>query len=327
MITYVLALPHCLEEGTDHRTLSRILTDIAYSDNIFLVDFQGSKWKSFIVKNFIEKYTDQKTKKKVIDLLSLVSNRKKILKNPNKIKIENDEDWIMAGKEFSNHKNLGAVFSKNTFYTKCNTEFSNICIDILQVDDDPVVTQRWKELDNKEIRLYQSEIDYIRTLKEVFIHSNKIMIIDAYLNGEETYEPIIRLAAEQLGNRIGIPRASGTIEFHTTYKKNYQLDAEDNELKFRREFNKLKIFLEGLKVENKHIYKVFYWDKKESGTSLHDRYIITDIIGIGSKHSFGTNEYQLTEWNLLRASKLAEYRNDYSLADGLFNLKCDVLTI
>ena len=167
MITYFLTLPHCFEEKTDYRTLSRVLTDIAYADNIFLVDFQGAKWKTYVVRNYLEKYTNQMEKRKVVDLLNLVT--KKILKNATSIKIATEDSWILAGKEFSKKNNLGAVLSKKDYYDICKQSHESKCIDITEIDLDPATTIKWKQFEEKEKTIYRSESDYEDTL-----HSNMV---------------------------------------------------------------------------------------------------------------------------------------------------------
>ncbi len=325
MITYLLTLPYCFEEKTDYRSLSRVLTDIAHADNLFIVDFQGAKWKTYIVKNYLEKYSNQIEKRKVDDLLNLVS--KKILKNGTSIKINSEETWLQAGKEFSEKKELGKVLLKEENIVDCKHFFdNNECLDIEQIDIDPKVTQQWKELEEKEKRIYKSEEEYENALIDILSHSTKIKIIDPYLTAKNKF--IVELVAEYLGNREGMSRQPFTeIELHVSYKWRTYLDNEQNDKEFRNEVNQFKKILSELKKKYRHMYKVFYWDQPENKGNLHDRYIITDIIGIGSKHSFSTDEKQLTEWNILTSSKLKEYRKNYNPKDALFELKYDPLIV
>ena len=64
----------------------------------------------------MEQYTNSLEKKRVEDLLNLVS--KKILKNTSTIKMNNEESWMLAAQEFSEKRNLSAILFKKDYYVQ-----------------------------------------------------------------------------------------------------------------------------------------------------------------------------------------------------------------
>ena len=54
MITEVMIHPKCFDKSTEISDLSRVIYDIKFSKNIFIIGFQGDDIKKYIVQNYID---------------------------------------------------------------------------------------------------------------------------------------------------------------------------------------------------------------------------------------------------------------------------------
>ncbi|MFH1743175.1 MAG: hypothetical protein ABIH23_29560, partial [bacterium] len=131
---------------------------------------------------------------------------------------------------------------------------------------------QWWQQRSSSIRLCRNTNDYLRHLRLILGQANSIMFIDRMLDPTRpSYREFARLLLAT--QREGI---SPLIEIHrVNYEKSRKNQRSNDE--WERRFREC---LEGLLKDNGITVHVFIWD------DLHDRYLITDIIGINLPNGF-----------------------------------------
>jgi hypothetical protein len=137
-------------------------------------------------------------------------------------------------------------------------------------------------------RLLLNTIDYINTLELILVNSNSIMFIDPYLDPSPARpcKEFIDILRFIMNNTI---KSSVSIEIHLKLNHN---DGDNNKISDWEKIFSKNIFS---KVNNKLRIKVFIWD------NFHDRYLISDLIGISIPYGFDTtsNTKSITTWTRL----------------------------
>ena len=177
----------------------------------------------------------------------------------------------------------------------------------------------WSPIDSS-LRLNRTIEDYKDALELIFRHANSIMFIDPYIYpAQGNYVDFIQLL-EAAGNRPSqSPRPF--VEIHSKIrkirKKNGELaNKEENrrimENTFRNEFGPV-LSRSNLKAE------VFIWD------DFHDRYLISDLVGIQMSNGFDTSTGPLkTIWSRIGRTdrEAVEHDFDASIKDAEKYPKC-----
>lgn len=321
MITEVMIHPKCFDKSTEISDLSRVIYDIKFSKNIFIIGFQGNDIKKYIVQNYIEKIPDQNVKKRVIDLLNIISKR--ILKRPFNGKILDDMSYCTSAIKVYEDLAYELILSKEEDRELFN-EIKDVFESINNISIEPEKIERWKKLEGNAVYLLKREKDYENLLGNILKNSNNLMLIDSYMKPNDEYKPMIEICASLLSKHFTNP---SYIEFHISYKRQNHMDDNENEINFNKEKANWEKYLNILKSKYKHTYKLFYWDKNLDDSKLHDRYIITNLMGIGSQHSFGESENQETRWSLLDEDEIIKHKIDYGQSQPKFKLKCAPVTI
>ncbi|MBE9049115.1 hypothetical protein IQ243_01585 [Nostocales cyanobacterium LEGE 11386] len=165
----------------------------------------------------------------------------------------------------------------------------------------------WWQNRSPSVRLYRTTNDYLRHLQLVFCHANSIMFIDPYIDPlNDGYIEFNKLLAAIKKNDL-----PPVIEIHLCHlaksitKSQYEAD-------FR---NKLSTVINkaGLTVE------VFIWD------NFHDRYLISNLIGINLPHGFGISDpdtpHPMTTWTRLGRKDRDDIQREFDPASGRHKLQ------
>ena len=144
----------------------------------------------------------------------------------------------------------------------------------------------WWQARSPSLRLRRGVNEYVQHLQLVFRHANSFMFIDPHLDpGRDNYRDFTRLL--QAMQRFDI---APLIEIHRVCyvgsgPQRTIISSEEWEADFRENLA-APLAAIGLTVE------VFIWD------DFHDRYLITDVVGIGMQNGFDTttNLQDITTW-------------------------------
>ncbi|HIK09442.1 MAG TPA: hypothetical protein IGS52_04120 [Oscillatoriaceae cyanobacterium M33_DOE_052] len=146
---------------------------------------------------------------------------------------------------------------------------------------DKIYSATWWQDRSPSVRLHRKTDDYLRHLKLVFAQANSIMFIDPYIdpvkhNYREFYKLLVACRRE-------LPPE---IEIHLCHLDGIKPSQYKED--FERELSKT-IQEAGLTV------KVFIWNK------FHDRYLISNVIGIKLSNGFdiSKNSDEMTTWGRL----------------------------
>lgn len=206
---------------------------------------------------------------------------------------ENDEEWCREAIKSHNLKELtGIITTKNT-----KRSFDDGIVGSIENLEESLW---WKDR-SPSIRLFRTTTEYIRHLKLILNHSKSLMFIDPYLNpSKNNYKEFIHLL-----KAIPTRDISPKIEIHITPKAlnirhaNNKTIVEtwedmDNNQKKNKIAQAFNILKESFSKKNFGI-KCFIW------ANFHDRYLISDLIGVNLCHGFDTQQSvkRKTTWTRL----------------------------
>ena len=162
---------------------------------------------------------------------------------------------------------------------------------------------KWWSPADCSLRLNRTIQDYKDALKLILRHAKSIMFIDPYLDPEQrNYAGFIQLL-EAIGNRPSqSPRP--LVELHRKSRRGSGKNAplwnqQDMENTFRNKFGPA-LLQSNLKV------KIFVWD------DFHDRYLISDLVGIQMSNGFDTSTGPLqTIWSRIGRTDREDVERDF----------------
>jgi hypothetical protein len=154
---------------------------------------------------------------------------------------------------------------------------------------DRLATASWWTSRSSSLRLYRNLSDYRASLAPVLRHANSIMFIDPHVDpSQRRYGDFVQIVQEA-GRRTPVP----LIELHRVCyqgsgRSRVILNSSDIEATFRSR-------LSGPVAAARLAVEVFIWD------DFHDRYLISDLVGIALPNGFDTTTAPnaITTWTRL----------------------------
>ena len=137
----------------------------------------------------------------------------------------------------------------------------------------------WKSMQGSSVRLGRTNADYEMHLDPVLRCSNSLMFIDPYLDPTESGYQCFGTLLQSAGGRTPAP----LIEIHRRVPTNQSME------EFKRQFR--DALVEPLRAADLNA-RVFMW------TRFHDRYLISNLIGISLPYGFDTGPGRTT-WTRL----------------------------
>ena len=174
---------------------------------------------------------------------------------------------------------------------------------------DRLGSAQWWTSRSPSVRLRRTVEDYKKNLDLVLRYSNSLMFIDPYLDPTKPRYKKFRELLVYAGKRVPSPQ----IEIHRVcYEgsgpKRYFPDMEELKSNFRHEFEDC-LAAAKLKVE------VFVWD------DFHDRYLISDLIGILLSNGFDTMSNTPTCWARLGRPDRDSVQREFDKASNQHKLR------
>ena len=268
-------------------------THIGQLQQVFLTeglvrDLRNGAWQKFVLENDCDKWV-----KKVLKNLKL--NGRLVPSNPELSHTpQTDSEWCKEALASHDTTPLNGIIvsdaveriHKNSLVSSMNKLlFRNV---------------KWWSPADSSLRLKRTIKDYKDALKLILRHANSIMFIDPYIDPEQpNYSDFIQLL-EAAGNRSPQP----FVEIHRKSLrgsgKNAPLwDQKNMENTFRKKFGPA-LLQSNLEV------KVFVWD------DFHDRYLISDLIGIQMSNGFDTSTGPLqTIWSRIGRTDRKDVESDF----------------
>ena len=168
---------------------------------------------------------------------------------------------------------------------------------------DRLGSAKWRQSQGPSVRPRRTIEDYRKYLDLVLRHSNSLLFIDPYLDPTKQRYQQFRELLIRAGNRTPSP----LIEIHRVWYEGTGKSREDVrellESNFRRELES-PLRSAGLQIE------VFVWD------DFHDRYLISNLIGILLSNGFDTtmNPKDRATWARLRRTDRDDVQREFDKA-------------
>lgn len=185
-----------------------------------------------------------------------------------------------------------------------------------QLPDDGIIgsierlhSTAWWQNRSSSVRLIRNIPNYLRVLRLTLSHANSLMFIDPHLDpSKPSYHDFIQLLLATRRQRV-----SPKIEIHRVCYYGSPRTIETNqawEVTFRRE-------LGSTLQEIGNTAEIFIWD------DFHDRYLISDLIGISIPNGFDvtTNPQDMTTWTRLGRKERDDVQREFDPASRRHDLK------
>ncbi len=243
-------------------------------------DLRGGEWRSFI-KNEMQRW-DPRAKELIKKLdrqnrLRLSKPAPTMTKTP-----RNYLDWLNEARISHEREQLtGIIISSQTEkeLEKRETIASSI---------EKLSNAQWWQHPNPSRKLRRNTDDYLKHLRLILSHANSIMFIDPHLDpSKKHYKEFVQLLRATHRSDI-----SPQIEIHRKcffWRQGKRIEPSNDEWE--------KIFHNGLQEDLSRaglVVDVFIW------SDIHDRYLITDLIGISLPNGFDVSGSEnFTTWTRL----------------------------
>ncbi len=319
MISEVAILPDCFDESNDTKTLIGILKD-TINNGIFIADFSignSGNWSNTIQELYVREFESQSLKDMLFVLIRQLKDRKKIVKLTNYgHNIVSENDWIDVVKLHHDNNSLDLVLSGDGFKAQCEIVINDKCCCI----NDILISDKWDELKKRDIVLKKTAESFNVVLKTMLPHVRNIQLIDPYALPKAQYKSTLELCVKYLRKKTGFDQQRGVVEIHTKSDESISIDMNKT---------RWKTMLDGIVNEANHTFKVYFWKDNSPEDKFHDRFILTNVFGVSSAHSFDIkdNSEQETTWSLLSKETFELHLNNFSNEDPKFQLECDPLIV
>jgi len=212
-------------------------------------------------------------------------------------------EWCNEALTSHSHTNLSGIICDET--TASSFQHNDLVASMPKL-----ANIRWWIGSSSSIEVKRTVAEYADVLRPVLRHSNSLMFIDAHLDpGERRYESVKHLL-EQCGTAMAKP----AIEFHRVcYRGSGSNRSILTESDLRAMFSSLALIA---RQANLNI-EVFVWD------DFHDRYLISNLIGIGMPNGFDVDmgTPSLTRWSRLDRAHRDNTQREFDPAAGQHALR------
>ena len=336
MISEIVVLPECFNIDLKQEAMNTMFNDV-YDHPIFIIDFEGVNWLNYIRNHYLSKHTIA-DKDKFMRLLTKLKNSKKIFKRTKyDIEITGDIDWLNVSKKSHEDIGLNMVLTGTMLGDACKSELPDICENINNIVD---AREKWKKIKAPRTSVTKNMKDYKKNFQSILMNSIELKIVDPYIgigftksNKLKSVDAnVLNLFSDLLGKNYSNKQTY--IEIHTKLDEgldlqSYQITMSDGERlekvkeeykkeEYRQLIEKWKIAINYYTRKYNHKYKVFFWADGQDN-SFHDRYILTDILGINLGHSIAAKEdsKQSTRWHALNEYDYDEESEKYEVQENI----------
>lgn len=261
-------------------------------------NLRAGKWGKEINRN-LHRYTDRTRRR----IRSLKGRDFPFAPAPGKAPTK-AEDWIKEA--FKTHREMGFTGGIITTAKPTTDDYRTgpiKCVhDLRSHPDESNDTDWWPNYGDSSICLERTTASYKENLSSILHYSTSLKFIDPYINLEERESFIDTLLGDVLGNADR--HRSLKIQIHSSIKaiRESGMTAEKLETRTKKYMecscNKITSMLQNPKVKE---VEVFVW------RDFHDRYLMSDLIGVSLAHGFSTAKQSSlkTTWGRLsRDSRL-----------------------
>lgn len=249
-------------------------------DNGLLADIHAGQWLAAVRKNQLARELPSELRDSIESLLNVLYSRNRIIRYPlGSAKFQDDDyRWLRWSLERHNADSLTGVFT-----TDAMIELSELQNTLLVRISKALSSNCW--LGRKRSLSFTKVASNLQQhLAPIVRYANKVSLIDPYMNcREDRFLNTVQHCANLLGRNDG-KQNLGIIHIHAGDPLNTGL-AEHRESSQDR-LKRWSIALRQMAQQWGHTFRVFLWGKQKTSLGLgrvfHDRYIITDQVGIST---------------------------------------------
>lgn len=261
----VFGAPFLATNGAHPVILTQLLQGIC--DNGMISDLNKSVWRKDIARR-IGEVPSQKTKRDLMTLLSVLSDRNRLVRHPKVlIELKEDLDWLTLARQAHERAPLDAIMISSELLGRSGMT-EDLLVEMEGALDSPVWLAR-----KRSETIKQQEEDYRGLLPKILRHAKRLYLVDPFFRPDRVqWTDTIKICASLMGQRGGVP-LQGIIEIHTgdpSERRSPQEEAQEWEHWKRTEFDQ----------QYDHTLLVSMWRRqRDNGERLHDRFLITDQVG------------------------------------------------
>ena len=263
----------------------------------YIVGLNNSDWKK-IVRVKINEIDNNKVKDLFNTLITILDKRNLIVGHPkdNNISPKTEDEWInIAYKLNSIYKFYSILATKS--YNNINTTIEEL--EYININEKFGITGSKHSIKTEE------ELEKI--FIPILLYAKKVIIIDPYFDIEKPrYKTTLNIIAKFFKNRRGI-KDGGTIYINCSSKIYPSSNWKDIINKIYQDYG--------------HIVIINIWERQKDNIKMHDRYIITNQIGIISASGTDKDLYQQSEWAIKDYTTLDDILQQYKENSSPFKLK------
>ncbi|MBU3915586.1 hypothetical protein KKA14_08615 [bacterium] len=257
-------------------------------------------WFQFVLKNSTSWHVRSKELLKKIKSQGRLRNFENVLNaNP-----EGDTDWCAEALASNEREALSGIITNS----ELKGDFDQYQL-IASIDK--LSSTSWWQQRSQSVRLNRSIEEYINHLKLILQASNSVMFIDPHL---DPTKPKYR-GFEKFLEIIGTQKIKPLIEIHRVcYFGSGQHRNIISDKEWKQKFN--DSFLELIKRLGLNV-KVFIWD------DFHDRYLISNLVGLNIPYGFDTttNPQTKTTWTRLSRQNSDDIQREFEENTGAHTLQ------
>jgi len=263
------------------------------NDEALVRDLHDGNWSKY-VKKMQSKHS---TTKYILE--SLGKQLRRVKAADNNVPVSH-LDWCNEALKSHTDESLNGIIVSKDIVKNCTG--GGLVASIESLDKTP-----WWQNRSPSVRLSRTTNDYLRHLRLLLCHANSIMFIDPYFDPvKPEYREFNQLLAAIKKNDL-----PPVIEIHLCHLEK-SITKSEYEADFRNNLSTV-INKAGLTVE------VFIWD------NFHDRYLISNLIGISLPYGFGISDphtpHRMTIWTRLGRNERDAIQREFDPASNQHKLQ------
>lgn len=249
-------------------------------DNGLLADLHAGQWLAAVRKNQLARELPSELRDSIESLLNVLYSRNRIVRHPTASANFRDNDYRWLHWSLERHN---AVPLTGVFITDAILELSELQNTLLVRLSKALGSSCWVDR-KRSVSFTKISSNLQQHLAPNLRYANKVSLIDPYMNcREDRFLNTVQHCANLLGRKDG-KQNLGTIHIHAGDPQNTG-PVEHRESSGDR-LNRWSTELRQIVRQWGHTFRVFLWGRKRTplgfGRDFHDRYIITDQIGIST---------------------------------------------
>ncbi|WP_260952439.1 hypothetical protein [Campylobacter sp. RM16187] len=270
----------------------------------FVLSLENKDWIKYVLSNIsscIPQHRDLLSK-----LISHLKDRERIEFQP-KIGIEpqTEDDWLKIAQNINSIKRINSIFSnKATDYT----------LTLNHLDSIDLVNEYGY---NGSIKRVKTEKELEKIFSIIVAYAKKVTIIDPYFYLHiPRYKVSLEIIAKNFGERRN-NKICGNIIIHCRFQENEYGN-------FQTKLKKWQEVCNFIYSKYGHIITIFVWKEKIGNIKMHDRYLITNQVGLLVAAGLDKDDNQESEFSLKLYEELSNITSPFDRNNPLFDLAFEV---